>query len=333
MLKIATFNIENLDDVSDDRNPSLTERAPSLRSMLNRLDADILCLQEVHGQELPGHTTDNPIRDLAALDFILEGTKYAAYDRANTTIAAGVPYDKRNLVILSAHPISMINQYKNEFLDVLQYRKVTADPPYDGATDIKLERPILHVKIDVPNFGELDVINLHLKSRISSNIRGQKVDSFTWRSASAWTEGYFLSSIKRVAQALETRLLIDSLFDNNADANIVVCGDFNAEPGEVPVEAITGRVENTNNPDLRSRVLIPCSNAISESVRYTHFHHGKGNLLDHLVISQTLLTSFDHAEILNENLHDESLPFTFDTKYPESDHAAFLANFRIAEAN
>jgi len=108
-----------------------------------------------------------------------------------------------------------------------------------------------------------------------------------------------------------------------------VCGDFNAEPGEVPVEAIAGRVENTNNADLRHRVLIPCSGAIPETVRFSHLHHGQGNLLDHMLISQSLLRFFQRADLLNENLHDESLPFTYDTKYPESDHAPFAAEFDI----
>jgi len=155
------------------------------------------------------------------------------------------------------------------------------------------------------------------------------VNNYTWGSAAGWAEGYFLSSIKRVGQALETRILIDDLFDQNSEANILVCGDFNAEPGEVPVEAIAGRVENTGNPALRSRVLIPCSRSIPESVRFSHYHHGHGNLLDHMLISQSLLPHLEHADIFNENLHDESLPFTFDTKYPESDHAPFVAQFTL----
>ena len=106
--------------------------------------------------------------------------------------------------------------------------------------------------------------------------------------AAGWAEGYFLSSIKRVGQALETRILLDNLFDDEPEANVLVCGDFNAEPGQVPVEAICGRVENTGDPDLRSRVLVPCSGAIPKSVRFSHYHHGHSNLLDHMLISQSL---------------------------------------------
>ena len=185
----------------------------------------------------------------------------------------------------------------------------------------------MHAVIAHPQLGKLHLVNLHLKSRLASSINGQKENTYTWKTASGWAEGYFLSSIKRVGQALETRTLIDEIFDKDINANIIVCGDFNAEPGEVPVEAICGRVENTSNAALRSRVLIPCSYSIPTSIRYSHLHEGQGNLLDHILISQSLLSQFNGAEIHNENLHDESMPFSFDTKYPESDHAGFVAIF------
>ena len=331
-MRIATFNIENLDNQGDDNNPTLGSRAPVLRALLSRMNADILCLQEVHGQELPGHTATNPNRNLSALDSVIDGTRYAAYPRAHTVTSDNVPYNLRNLVVLSRFPILTTQQYRNHHIPELKYRKVTANPPEPEAKDLGWERPILHVTIDHPTLGELHVINLHLKSRLSTNVPGQKVNNYTWRSAAGWAEGYFLSSIKRVGQALETRVLLDTLFDQNPNAHVLVCGDFNAEPGEVPVEAIAGRVENTGNPDLRARVLVPCSLAIPESVRFSHYHHGHGNLLDHMLISQSLLPYLDRADIFNENLHDESLPFMSDAKYPESDHAPFIAHFALPAA-
>lgn len=326
MLKIATFNIENLDDKSDRSNPSLDERVPVLRSALNRLDADILCLQEVHGQETAAHTKRKPDRNLAALDAVLDGTKFQQYQRVHTTTQGGVAYDKRNLVILSAFDIRSSQQYRNDHIESLQYRKVTATPPDAQADRVTWERPILHAQIDVPNVGLIHVLNLHLKSRLATNVDGQ-TSGHKWRTAAGWAEGYFLSSIKRVGQALETRILIDKLFDEEPNANIVVCGDFNAQPGEVPVEAICGRVENTQNAALRSRVLISCSSGIAESARFSHIHHGQGNLLDHLLFSHSMLSRFQSAAIHNENLHDESLPFMSDNKFPESDHAGFVARF------
>lgn len=326
MLRVASFNIENLDTSSSKFNPSLQQRAPALRSMFRRLHADVLCLQEVHGQEIAGHTAQHPKRDLSALDFIVQDSEYAQFDRAVTHTSANVPYDKRNLVILSRWPIAINKQYKNNFIDKLQYRKVTAQPK-EEIKDVGWERPVQHIEIEVPQLGRLHVINLHLKSRNASNVAGQKINNYTWSHNAAWAEGYFLSSIKRVGQALETRILLDQLFTGDPEAKIIVCGDFNAEPGEVPVEAICGRVENTGNPDLRATVMIPCSLAIGESVRFSHLHHGQANLLDHMLMSQSLFSYFKGSNIFNENLHDESLPFASDLKFPESDHAPFVAEF------
>lgn len=325
-MRVATFNVENLDDKASDKNPSLAQRKPVLEAAFRRLDADIICLQEVHGQELPNHNSRQPQRTLSALASILSDTQYRDFQQVSTVTSSNVPYDERNLVILSRYPISQHQQLRNDHIDRLLYRKVTAIPHELEAKPVNWERPILHARIAHPELGTLHIINLHLKSRLPSTIAGQK-EGYSWQSAAGWAEGYFLSSIKRVGQALETRILLDTIFDGEPEAKIIVCGDFNASPGEVPVEAICGRVENTDNPLLRQRVLIPCSSAIAESVRFSHLHQGHGNLLDHMLISQALLPYFRDAQIHNENLHDESLPFTTDIKYPESDHAPFVSSF------
>ena len=49
-----------------------------------------------------------------------------------------------------------------------------------------MERPILHVELDLSGSQRLHVINMHLKSKIPTDIAGQKIDNFTWRTADAW---------------------------------------------------------------------------------------------------------------------------------------------------
>jgi len=55
-LRIATFNLENLDDVQGAQ-PTLAERIAVMRPQLNRVRADVLCLQEVHSQGPAGART------------------------------------------------------------------------------------------------------------------------------------------------------------------------------------------------------------------------------------------------------------------------------------
>ena len=134
--------------------------------------------------------------------------------------------------------------------------------------------------------------------------------------------------MKRVGQALQARMLIDSIFDSHGlDALIAICGDFNAEADEVPIRAICGPVEETGNPTHAARIMIPCENNIPSSARYSLFHLGKGNMLDHIIASRPLIRYFHTAEIHNEALPDESGAFRTDVKFPESDHAPVIAEF------
>ena len=73
----------------------------------------------------------------------------------------------------------------------------------------------------------LHVVNVHL--RRARRLSAGEDEPQTWRTMSAWAEGFFLAAVKRGGQALEVRLLVDQLFDADADALIVVCGDFNAD--------------------------------------------------------------------------------------------------------
>ena len=277
-IRIATFNLENFDERPGEA-PTLAERIAVMRPQFIRLDADVLCLQEVNGQEEAGQP-----RRLLALQKPLTGTPSANYHKVSTTTADGVQvYDERNLVLLSRYPIVDPRQYKHHFAPAPRYQKVTAQPQENTATEITWERPILYAKISLDAGRVLHLINLHLKSKLASSIQGQQLDQYTWKTASGWAEGFFLSSLKRVGQALETRIVIDGLFDADEDAMIAVCGDFNADLDDVPVEAIRGDVENTGNTKLAKRVLVPCERTIPEPSRFSLLHLGQGKMLDHLL--------------------------------------------------
>lgn len=325
-LRIATFNLENFDD-KPNLHPTLKERISLMRPQLLRLNADILCLQEINGQEETGQP-----RRLLALDTLLQGIQYADFHRVSTmNEEGGGVYDERNLVILSRYEILESHQYKHHFAPAPFYKIVTAETTQGEeprAERISWERPILHARISIGN-RILDVINLHLKSRIPTDIKGQKLDTYTWKTASGWAEGFFISSMKRVGQALEVRMLIDDLFDKIENPWIVVCGDFNAELEEVPLEAIQGKVENTGNEKLAGRVMLPCEISIPESSRFSLYHRGKGRMLDHLLISRSLLEYFKRSELHNELLHDESIAFATDTEFPESDHAPVVVELEL----
>lgn len=321
-VRIATFNLENFDETAVGEWPSLAERIQLMRPQIVRLRADVVCFQEVNGQERP-----NEPRSLLALTELLAGTNLAGAQLASTRTANDEVYDERNLVVATTFPIFGVQQLRNDLVATLSYRRLTANPPDAAAVTIGIERPILHVQLDLPGGNRLHVINVHLKSKIPTDIPGQKIDGYTWRSADAWAEGSFISSMKRMSQALEVRRLIDQILDTDPAAQFVVAGDFNAAPDEVPVMAIRGDIENTSNADLVGRVLVPIEHTIAAPARYTLYHQGHGEMLDHMLISRNPLAYYGGSEIHNEILHDESAAFAIERKYPESDHAPVVATF------
>jgi endonuclease/exonuclease/phosphatase family metal-dependent hydrolase len=321
-LRIATFNLENFDETPDGVRPSLAERIALMRPQIVRLRADIACFQEVNGQDRPGQP-----RALLALAQLLAGTDLADATVVSTKPDDNAVYNERNIVVVTLLPVLARQQVRNDLVQAPRYQRLTANPPDTGPVEVVAERPVLHVQLQLPDGQPLHVINVHLKSKIPTPVPGQLIDTYTWRTADAWAEGAFLSSMKRMAQAVEVRRLVDQILDADASARIVVAGDFNATPDEIPVLAIRGNVEDTGNGDLATRVLVPIENTVPESSRYTLFHQGRGDLLDHMLVTRNLLAHYRGSQIHNEILHDESVAFGTDRKYPESDHAPVVATF------
>ncbi len=299
------------------------ERKKVLLPMLERIRADILLLQEVNS--------------LTALEDLRHGTDYEDFYLVHTQSSSGKPFPVRNLAVLSRWKIAKVEQYRNQLTSAPEWRTITASPPEKTAKPVLWERPILHAEIPVANKKTLHILNLHLKSMNPTDIQGQKSPDpkkwYVWQTNKGWAEGYYLSDIKRVGQALEARVLVDELFKQEGDdALIVVGGDFNAEVGSVPFKAIVGSVDDTQNPDLLTSVLIPCELNVPPDERYSLIHHGKGNMIDHIAVSQAFYPYWAHTSIFNEMLADESIAFATDVIFPQSDHAPVVASFAVPDS-
>jgi endonuclease/exonuclease/phosphatase family metal-dependent hydrolase len=328
-LRIATFNLESLDD-RPGGGAALDERVAVLRPQLVRLRADVLCLQEVNGQR-EGPTAKR--RGLIALDRLLADTPYAAYARAATaSLSRGEPRDKHNLVILSRLPLLAHRQVRHDLVPPPAYRPVTALPPAEAPHAVEWDRPLLHAVIDLGAGRRLNVLNLHLKAPRAAFVEGQKRNAEAWRSMAGWAEGFFLAAVKRAGQALEARLLVEGLFDAEPNPLVAVCGDFNADARETPVRTIRGDEEDAGNPHLAHRTLVPLERSLPESQRFSVVHHGRPQMLDHILVSRPLLAWYRGAEIHNEALGDELVTAAAVRGGPDSYHAPVVAEFEVPDA-
>lgn len=322
-MRLATFNLESLDLQPRAASP-IEARIEILRPELERADADILCLQEVNGQRLP----DAPERVLAALDLLLEGTPYADFTCVSTQSPAGHGVaDVHNLVTLSRWPIRTHRSVRHELIPPIRYHSVTAQPIPPEDEMIVFDRPALVTQIETCPGKTLHVINCHLRAPLASTIAGQKQAPFVWKSIPGWAEGFCISSIKRNAQALEIRLLVDELLKAGPHDGIVLAGDFNAEDYESPLRILVGAEQDTGNGALAAASLIVLDRAIPADRRFSVVHQGRPQMLDHILCSRSLYGRFCKIEAFNEALSDESVGYARVDRPLGSYHACVVAEF------
>jgi endonuclease/exonuclease/phosphatase family metal-dependent hydrolase len=322
-MRLATFNIESL-DVGRGVDVPFEARAAALRPALERLAADILCLQEVNGQ----HVAGAPERRLVALDMLLEGTRYQGYARAATTGPSGTGVNSvHNLVTLSRFPIRQARQVRHEYVAAPLHRFATGSGHGAGPQPVGFDRPLLLAEIELPGARRLSVVNLHLRAPRASPIAGEKLDSATWGSTGGWAEGFYLSSLKRAAQALELRLLADEILGRAPDALIAVAGDFNAEDHETPLRLAVAATEHTGNAALAAQALIVLDRAIAPERHWSVLHRGRPQMLDHILASGALVRHFRAIEVHNQGLADEASGAAGVPGIAGSLHAPLVADF------
>lgn len=322
-MRFATFNLENLDLPPRSARP-IEDRIAMLRPELERAKADILCLQEVNAQHVEGREG----RVLAALDKLLEGTDYRDFFRTSSQAPSGKgALDVHNLVTLSRFPIRHSKAVQNDRVPTNRYKLASLDGSDSSEVEIGFDRPVLLTEIDVGKAGPLTVLNCHLRAPLASPIEGQKIAPFVWKSVSGWAEGFFISSIKRNAQALEIRLVVDELLAEDPQAAIVVAGDFNAEDYDSPLRILVGAEQDTGNGALAAKSLIVLDRAIPRDRRFSVVHQGKPQMLDHVLCSRGLYGRFRSIQVFNEAVSDEAVGYARVDRPVGSYHACVVAEF------
>jgi endonuclease/exonuclease/phosphatase family metal-dependent hydrolase len=327
-MRLATFNIESL-DIGPDRLPpdvAFEARAAVLRPVLERLAADVLCLQEVNGQRVAGA----PERRLVALDRLLQGTRYETYDRAATTGPSGRGVASvHNLVTLSRFPIRRHREVRHDRVTPLLHRFATGSAKGGEPQPVSFDRPLLIAEIELPDGRCLNAVNLHLRAPRASPVAGEKLDSVTWRTMGGWAEGYFLSSVKRTAQALELRLVVDEMLGGDPNCLIAVAGDFNAEDRETPLRLAVGPEVETADGEPAPQSLIVLDRAIPAERRWSVLHRSRPLMPDHILASRALWRHFRDIEVHNEGLNDEA-PAAGTTTVLGSLHAPLVADLDLS---
>jgi len=142
------------------------------------------------------------------------------------------------------------------------------------------------------------VIDLHLRAPRPAPV----VTARGAGSSKSQIEGQFVAAQKREGQALEARLFVETLFDDDPNALIAICGDFNADEHDAPTRLLRG---GDNELQQGARALSPMEERIEAARRYTVIHAGRRKLIDHVLASPALAQAWRKTRILNDGLEDE----------------------------
>jgi endonuclease/exonuclease/phosphatase family metal-dependent hydrolase len=298
-LRIATFNLENLDE-----GPGADPRLPVLSPQLARLDADLLCLQEINARRHQGR------RRLSALDALLEDGPYAGFYRAISLSESGHgAADRHNLAILSRWPIRRWHSLRHELV---------APPELEGEPQ-PWDRPLLWAEVELPGGRPLTLVDLHLRAP-----RAVPAQDDSRPGAGGWAPGFYRAAVRRLGQALEARLLVESRLSEDPDSLIAVCGDCNATLEDDALRLLEGRADEDGAAVPAARRLIALARSLPEDRRFTLLHGGARLLLDHILVSRPLYGLFRGLEIHNELLTEE------EAGEAASGHAPAVAEFALS---
>lgn len=324
-MRLATFNLESL-DLGAKAHVDFAARAAVLRPALERIDADVLCLQEVNAQ----HVTGERERRLVALDKLLEGTSYQSYGRAVSSGHRGHEVaDVHNLVTLSRFPIARVREVLHDLVAPPRHKGIAGEPGRGVEAAVRFDRPILVTDIVLAGGATLSVVNVHLRAPLASPIAGQKSGPFAWRTVAGWAEGFYLSALKQEAQALELRLVLEEMLAADPQALIAVAGDFNAEDYGPTLRLAVAAEEDLGSSKLAAHSFIVLDRAIPADRRWSVLHHGREQMLDHILASRALYGHFGAIEVHNEGLGDEAVAYGKALHSAASYHAPVVAEFDL----
>jgi endonuclease/exonuclease/phosphatase family metal-dependent hydrolase len=311
-LTIATFNVKDLLDPRDAAEHAFLQgKLEWTARTLERIDADVLALQEVGSRDL--------LLDLARClrpPFVPYGEPIV-----------GTPDDRGiRCALFSRLPVLEARVHTAGHLDFPVY--VAGDPPPFGAR-IPLRRGIVHGCVDAGALGRVHVLVVHFKSRLAVPLRTASGETIEPATPHERAEGELRALVRRAAEALFVRGLVDELAAKDPGAHIAVAGDFNDITSSVPVGVVSGDGDGA---------LVSCAREVPPDRRFSVIHCGERAQIDHVLVTPALGARQTAARFLNEDLREHP-PLPKGTRGAgapgpaaepptvDSDHAPFVVCF------
>lgn len=225
---------------------------------------------------------------------------------------------------------------------VLTTQDVTALPPRlrpvqvddAGTTVDRMGRGALRVRVEA-DAGPLDLITAHLKSKLLTYPGGRFAPAD--EAERARTAAYAL--FRRAAEAAALRVAADEVLRGRGrDQALVVCGDLNDTPDAATTQLLLGPggseigTAGERTPDAGdAHRLWNVAPLVPEARRFSRVYRGRGELIDHVLVSRALLTHVTGADCAIDVQPADALPSVTDDPRarvgtPGADHAPVLVD-------
>ncbi len=156
-------------------------------------------------------------------------------------------------------------------------------------------RDFTYVKTSYGN-KPLHLISIHLKSNFAMPEKTQGDTALPITTQISFTDGMIRSELFRASQAKRARQLLDEIFSQEPDAQIIIGGDFNTRQSDPIFRMIQGGIKDL--PDY----LVLTSKLIPEADRYSVIIGTDKYMADHIMVSKSLQPLLVSASIQNTKL-------------------------------
>lgn len=317
-MRVGTWNVENLftPAAGTGYGPSeqavFEEKIAGLASTITDAGLDVVAVQEIGDED--------------AFTALIDALGSGWAGELSTRFAT--PHTIRN-GILSRLPVTSTSEH-DPIPEGLQ-----GVPVDDAGTALTaMGRGALHIRVTVRG-QEVDVVTVHLKSKLITYPGGR----FTPRDEAERARYAAYGLYRRAAEAVAVRGFADELIAGEGDGrHVVVAGDFNDEAVAATTQIIHGPAGSEigtpgeNRPDQGdAHRLFNLAPLIPEELRFSRVYRGRGELIDHLFVTNATRQIITEATTLTGG---EPLPSIDDTPTtrrdsPYSDHALVVATLDL----
>lgn len=265
--QIAFYNVENLFDLTDDKVTHDEEFTPTGKKKWtkDRYTKKLDHLAKVLGE-------------MGAPEFIglaeVENNK-VVNDLEKTGVLKSLGYKCVHEESPDFRGIDVAFMYQKDAFKVTHSETIRIPFPSYIVEEEYTSRDILHITGQLTKSGE----TLHFFINHWPSRRG----------------GLAKSEPKRLHVAHYLKTAVEDVFTQDANANIIIMGDFNDEPANSSVLSVLGALPNTSKP--LPGLLYNMFYSLDEEKKGTYNYKGNWNMLDQIIVSGSLFDSSNNTTI------------------------------------